>query len=58
MKAIQLRPKPTPRPGGDEIALFCRQCCQLFRTPRIVAVCPLCARHGHPIEVGGELSGT
>lgn len=40
------------------ITLFCRQCCQSFETTRIVAVCPLCARSDHPIEVGGELSGT
>ena len=33
-------------------------CCQSFETTRIVAVCPLCARSDHPIEVGGELSGT
>jgi len=56
MKPIPLRPRPTP--AEPSITLFCRQCCQPFETPRIVAVCPLCARSDHPIEVGGELSGT
>ena len=39
------------------ITLFCRQCCEPFETPVIVAVCPGCARYC-PIEVGGEMSGT
>lgn len=56
MKPIPLRPRPAP--ADPSITLFCRQCCQPFETPRIVAVCPLCARSDHPIEVGGELSGT
>lgn len=55
MKAIPLRPKPTP--AVVSITLFCRQCCQPFETPSIVAVCPACARYC-PIEVGGEMSGT
>lgn len=39
------------------VTLLCRHCGQAFKTPEIVAVCPLCARSDHPIEIGGELSG-